>query len=183
MDMLLEKWIEHPLVQEAAGRAPDETMLSVFETLHEMLVELDERFPTLGLPEILATAKKPANGVIAQQLAAAGASQEDIEMICVIDRPKSALLTGEDLRAAELDMSRNEMVEAGWTTSKAKLIRSLRSDVTDEDLAIAHMVLDDDVTIALIAEVAERSRYLCRQAASKVMYRRWLGLDDQAVIR
>lgn len=173
----VETWSQHPLVTTATRRLGDNySALDLFEELHGIMTDLEDRFPSIPFADILAC-HDPGTVRNRQQiqttLIAAGVTKDNIEAL-IGPVPNDGLGVSEYQLALSNVEHKDLIKHYGYSVTTAGLIRSLRQPIT----AIENRVLDmldkfPDMSMAELERRLKLNRSTVRKAVRKGRYQLW----------
>lgn len=181
----LTEWVQHPVVNMAARNLPDEaTALDLLISLHEVLTDLDDRFPGVPFRKMIVD---PDNGgatklEILETLTAAGVSDDDIRAILSggsTDYPTTEAvgMTPEVIELMDANLKPKQLRELGVHQTLITRIRGTRQPLTpDERLAARYIDLVGVSTIRELERATGLPRQKCQRVTWKVAYLRHHGL-------
>lgn len=184
----MEVWLSNPIVASAARRQRHPNVLSLFESLHSVLHDLEDRFPGVPFRTLLSTSSsdRPANFV--EVLAEAGCDPDDIAIVAEhsgceptainIDEPANnrerlRMELADDISAG-LDVDRSKWNREDWARAHA-----MPTPMSDVQRRVCAAVLEDQFrTMKSIAAELAISPSTVRQTVIKLRYHRSRRLHE-----
>jgi hypothetical protein len=173
----LDRWSQHPVVGEALGRIGDGySALDLLSATHEVMTDLEVRFPGLNYNQIFNGHKDPDPQRLIGTARACGASKEDLELVFGPSTHVNEQLGPDEYELVHQGLMPAEIQKLGYGKDLACRISALRHPVTDTEQEVLDYM---DATPGVSG--LETSRRLnvnpstVRQAQRKRRYRQWLG--------
>jgi hypothetical protein len=175
--MNLDEWNEHPLVRLADQRS-NGTLLGKFETLLELLGELETRFPGIPFQTILSMsdANMENRDTYERVLRDAGVSDRDIDIVLSKGGPQAGHVAPWDDERYELvnsSLTRQELLQLGYSIYTVEAVLRMRRPPSEEDYEIV-AELNKGHSIGTVVERGGYKRYAVMDAAQRFNYRSWL---------
>jgi len=149
-----ERWLTNPLVALAAERSDGDTT-SLLEQLSRLLVELEDRFPTVPFDQILSppsTRDHRSRKRFRTRLINAGCTVADVELVCA--QPTSADRYASWQKWFDLAdecPTRQALEAAGFDSPDIQRVLALSKPLSAEHHAIAVRVVDGGESLYAVA--------------------------------
>ena len=184
----MKVWLDNPIVAAAARRQRHPNVLSLFESLHTVLHDLEDRFPGVPFRTLLSASsgERPANFI--ETLHAAGCDPDDIAIVAEhtgcsapainIDEPANnrerlRMELADDI-AAGLDVDRSKWNREDWARAHA-----MPTPMSTVQRRVCATVLEGQFrTMKSIAAELEISPSTVRQTVIKLRYHRSRRLHE-----
>lgn len=186
----LQTWMSNPLVARARMTAPRADVLSLFVTLHEIMHDLEDRFPGVTFRELLSSAQGGKPDRLVDTLRRAGCAAEDIAIVAGAVNPGRAIEI--DNPTSKREMQRFELADAlrngedidlsAWSPEDVARCSAMATEMSATQRLVCSEVFENRFrSMKAISDHLGLAAATVRQALVKLRYHRSRQLHEWSV--